>query len=93
MTTAVGLITPEKIIKFLRVSREQMEEFQKRFEHMGEHTGLRRLQGGAGRPVHAEWPGAPVGAASREGGRPTAGLVKAKGVAGVTALGPAWLPR
>lgn len=48
MTTAVGLITPEKIIKFLRVSREQMEEFQKRFEHMGEHTGLRRLQGGAG---------------------------------------------
>lgn len=29
MTTAVGLITPEKIIKFLHISQKQMEEFQK----------------------------------------------------------------
>lgn len=29
MTTAVGLITPEKIIKFLHISQQQMEELQK----------------------------------------------------------------
>lgn len=29
MTTAVGLITPEKIIKFLHISQKQMEELQK----------------------------------------------------------------
>lgn len=29
MTTAVGLITPEKIIKFFHISQKQMEEFQK----------------------------------------------------------------
>lgn len=30
MTTAVGLITLEKIIKFLHISQKQMEEMQKR---------------------------------------------------------------
>lgn len=29
MTTAVSLITPEKIIKFFHVSQKQMEELQK----------------------------------------------------------------
>lgn len=29
MTTAVGLITPEKIIKFFHISQKQMEELQK----------------------------------------------------------------
>lgn len=29
MTTAVGLITLEKIIKFLHISQKQMEEMQK----------------------------------------------------------------
>ena len=35
MTTAVGLITPEKIIKFFHISQKQMEELQKGFSIWG----------------------------------------------------------